>query len=169
MTTRARGLTALTASAALAIGAWGYAAQESARDTAAPPPATAGKDADTASGVSAKIKRGFGNTVDSMKEQFSRAKGSIQAMGVQARVYSRLHWDKALNSAAINTEVSREGMVTLRGAVADAKAKVHAVDLTRETVGVTGVTDELTIGPPAGSTTTTTTTTTTNPAPGTKP
>ncbi len=169
MTTRSRGLTALSAAAALAFGAWGFAAQEPVRDQAAPPATAAEKDADTPTGVPGKIKRGFNNTVDGLKEQFARAKASVQAMGVQARVYSRLHWDKALNTAEIDTEVSREGLVTLRGAVADAKAKVRAADLTRETVGVTGVADELTIRPPTGSTTTTTTTTTTDPAPGVKP
>lgn len=157
MTTTARGLSALTASAVLTLGAWTLSAQEPARDPAARPD-------NPPAGTTERIKRGFGSAIDSVKESFSKVKGSASAMGVHARVYSRLHWDKSLYTADINTDVSREGLVTLRGSVADAKAKARAVDLARETVGVTGVTDELTIRP-----VTTTTDPAPDPAPAAKP
>jgi hyperosmotically inducible periplasmic protein len=68
-------------------------------------------------------------------------------MGVQARVYARLHWDKALNDAAISVEVQKGGLITLRGTVADRSAKTKAAELTRDTVGVERVVDDLKIVP----------------------
>ena len=68
-------------------------------------------------------------------------------MGVESRVYGRIHWDKALNDASIDLTVTADGVITLTGTVADAKAKARAVDLTKETVGVTKVVDTLAIRP----------------------
>lgn len=69
-------------------------------------------------------------------------------MGVISRVYSRLHWDKALTSAMLELEVKAGGVVVLRGVVSDSAAKIKAVTLTADTVGVTQVVDELSIAPP---------------------
>ena len=63
-------------------------------------------------------------------------------MEVSARVYGRLHWDKALNGSKVDIEVTEGGHTTLTGVVADAKAKAKAVELTRDTVGVTQVVDQ---------------------------
>jgi osmotically-inducible protein OsmY len=65
-------------------------------------------------------------------------------MGVAARVYGRLHWDKALNSSTLHVKVE-EGVATLSGSVPTAEAKAKAVTLAAETVGVSKVVDELTI------------------------
>ena len=87
-------------------------------------------------------------------------------MTVQSRVYSRLHWDRTLNPLNIEVEVNNDGVAILRGAVPMLKAKDRALDLARETVGVTSVVDELairasssteSISTPRGTTTTTTT------------
>ena len=67
-------------------------------------------------------------------------------MGVQSRVYSRLHWDKDLNDAKIDLEF-KDGTATLRGTVKTVKAKAKAVELARDTVGVDRVVDQLTIEP----------------------
>jgi osmotically-inducible protein OsmY len=67
-------------------------------------------------------------------------------MGVEARVYGRLHWDKALYDAKIDLEARKDGVLTLRGTVPDAAARAKAVALARETVGVTEVIDQLTLG-----------------------
>jgi hypothetical protein len=64
-------------------------------------------------------------------------------MGVQPRVYARLHWDKALSTARIEVHMLRDGVVLLRGTVPDAATKAHAVELARDTLDVTGVVDEL--------------------------
>ena len=55
-----------------------------------------------------KIKEGFSGAAsavgsagrkvaDSVKATFARTKDSVHNMGVEARVYGRLHWDKALS------------------------------------------------------------------------
>jgi osmotically-inducible protein OsmY len=67
-------------------------------------------------------------------------------MGVQARVYGRLHWDKALNQSDLNVKVE-QGVATLSGGVPTADARARAVNLAAETVGVTKVVDELTVAP----------------------
>ena len=85
--------------------------------------------------VGREIKGGSNRAGSAAKDQFGKAKQSVQNMGVESRVYGRLHWDKALNDAAIDLTASADGVVTLSGTVADARAKVRAVELTRETVG----------------------------------
>jgi hyperosmotically inducible periplasmic protein len=90
------------------------------------------------------IKKGLQNAGETLREQFTKARAAVHDMDVMARVYGRLHWDKCLNTAELDLEV-KEDVVTLRGAVPDAKAKVKAVELARDTVGVNEVVDELTI------------------------
>ena len=64
------------------------------------------------------------------------------------RVYARLHWDKALYVASISVDVGKDGNTTLRGTVADERAKAKAEQLTGDTVGVQRVVNELKIQPP---------------------
>lgn len=80
---------------------------------------------------------------EAVRKRFDAAKEDVQSMGVQSRVYSRIHWDRALNSSKVEVHVIRNGVVVLRGAVADQAAKDRAVALTRDTMGVTEVFDEL--------------------------
>jgi hypothetical protein len=98
------------------------------------------------------IKRGAQAAEDALKEQYAKARTAVHNMGVSARVYGRLHWDKALNGSKVDIEVTEGGHTTLTGVVADAKAKAKAVELTRDTVGVTQVVDQLTITPPPTTT-----------------
>ncbi len=93
------------------------------------------------------IKGGLNRAGNAARDQFARAKTSVQNMGVESRVYGRIHWDKALHDAPIELTVTSEGVVTLTGSVVDAKAKRRAMDLTTETVGVTKAVDALTIRP----------------------
>lgn len=99
----------------------------------------------------AAIRRDVGKAGDAMREGFHKAKASIDAMGVEARVFGRLRWDKALDGASIDVTASRDGTVTLTGAVADAPAKAKAVRLAADTVGVARVVDQLTTAAPAPS------------------
>ena len=94
------------------------------------------------------IRRGLENARDTLREQFAKVRGSVHSMGVASRVYGRLHWDKALNTSTLELEVVN-GVVTLRGEVPSAKAKARAVELARETVGITQVIDQLAIQPPS--------------------
>lgn len=68
-------------------------------------------------------------------------------MGVESRVYGRLHWDKALNEATIELTATEAGVVTLNGSVDSPKAKARAVELAKDTVGVTEVVDRLAVQP----------------------
>ena len=93
------------------------------------------------------IRSGLNRAGQDAKDKFASAKTSVQNMGVESRVYGRLHWDKSLNDATIELAVSEQGVVTLNGSVATAKAKIRAVDLTQETMGVTEVIDQLAVRP----------------------
>jgi hyperosmotically inducible periplasmic protein len=93
------------------------------------------------------IRRGLEQAGDTIREQFAKTRESINNMGVASRVYGRLHWDKLLTSSTLDLDV-KDGIATLRGSVPSAKAKARALDLTRETVGVTRVIDQLAVQPP---------------------
>jgi hyperosmotically inducible periplasmic protein len=93
------------------------------------------------------IKKGLQNARDTVREQFAKTRESIHNMGIESRVYGRLHWDKALTSSSLEIEVKND-VATLRGSVPDAKAKAKAVELAENTVGITKVIDQLTILPP---------------------
>ena len=87
-----------------------------------------------------EVGRGLGRTV---KVGFETVRAEVGRMGLHPRVYSRIHWDKSLNGSKIEVQILREGVVLLRGTVADPEAKRHAAVLASETVGVTEVVDEL--------------------------
>jgi osmotically-inducible protein OsmY len=89
------------------------------------------------------IVRGAQDVSDSVRNRFDTVRSEVSRMGVQPRVYSRLHWDKTLSTAHIEVHMLRDGVVLLRGTVPDAAAKAHAVALARDTRDVTGVVDEL--------------------------
>jgi hyperosmotically inducible protein len=94
------------------------------------------------------IKRGLQNAGETVREGFAKTREAVHGMGVESRVYGRLHWDKALTASTLDLDVKAGGILTLRGAVPDAAAKAQAVALARDTVGVTQVIDQLTILPP---------------------
>ena len=100
-----------------------------------------------------QIKGGLNRAGAATREQFAKAKTSVHDMGVESRVYGRIHWDKALVDALIDLSASDDGVITLNGTVADARAKRRAVELSAETVGVVKVVDQLAIRPAATTTT----------------
>jgi hyperosmotically inducible periplasmic protein len=115
------------------------------------------------------IVRGAQDVSDAVRKRFEVVKSDVSRMGVQPRVYSRLHWDKTLHDSRVEVHMLRDGGVLLRGTVPDEAARSHAVALARDTHGVTAVVDELaavvptavpdattTVTPAAGTTTTTT-------------
>jgi len=135
----------------IAVGAWG-AAQEP-KDLPPTPPAQQPKGAGEVIGeavdsVVKGIKRGARATTETLQEQYQKARASVHNMGVQARVYSRIHWDKELVDDKIDVEF-KDGTAFLRGAVGTALDRVKAVGLARDTVGVDRVDDQLTIEPAA--------------------
>lgn len=103
----------------------------------------AGRAGETLDNVGRGLKRGATEVGDAFRRRFEGVRGEVSRMGVQNRVYSRLHWDRALNSARIEVHIVNNGEALLRGYVADEPAHQRALTLAGETVGVTGVVDEL--------------------------
>jgi hypothetical protein len=97
----------------------------------------AGKSLDRAA---TSIRKGVENAVDTVTS-------SVEQKELQTRTYYRIHWDRTLNKAPIQVDVSADGSVVLRGSVTDAAAKSRAVDLAHTTVGVKKVVDQLAVGP----------------------
>jgi osmotically-inducible protein OsmY len=110
-------------------------------------PSTVDKIKSKANEAVTTIKKGAASAGGAIKEKFAKTKDSIVAMGIEGRVYSRLHWDKALVGSKIDLSAPKSGVIALTGTVTDEKAKTKAVELTRDTVGVTEVQDHLTISP----------------------
>ena len=94
--------------------------------------------------VGRKLKKGLDRAEDAVREGFHKTRDSVHSMSIAGRVYGRLHWDKSLYKSDLHVKVE-EGVATITGSVPTAEAKVKAVTLAAETVGVTKVVDELTI------------------------
>lgn len=91
------------------------------------------------------IKKGLSSAGESIRDQYEKARAGVHSMGVAARVYGRLHWDKALVNSKVEIDVQKGGVAVLTGSVADAMARAKAVQLTQDTVGVTKVVDQLVV------------------------
>ena len=109
------------------------------------PRTTGQKIGDSLRGAEQSLERGARAVGDSVKDGWDRAKGAVQKMGVESRVYGRIHWDKDLNGAEIDLEMKDTGVVVLKGTVADEASKTKAVSLAKETLGVTTVIDQLAV------------------------
>jgi hyperosmotically inducible protein len=139
----------------LSIGAafWsmaGRAQQDPAQDPQQEGVAT--KAAEKLDDVGRAIKRGILNAGDTVREGFAKTRDSVQGMGILSRVYGRVHWDKALNSSSIFVK-AEGGTVTIRGIVPDEDTKAKAIDLVKDTVGVTRVIDQLSVLPSSAAAT----------------
>jgi osmotically-inducible protein OsmY len=97
------------------------------------------------------LKKSAQDAGEALRQQYEKARTSIHNMGVSSRVYGRLHWDKALSGAKVDVDVRQDGVATLTGSVPDAIARAKAVELTRDTVGVTKVVDRLVMQSAAGA------------------
>jgi hyperosmotically inducible periplasmic protein len=95
-----------------------------------------------------QIRQEAHSVAGKLREEFERARVAVDNMGVQARIYARLHWDKALVNATVSAEVQKGGIATLRGTVPTAAAKAKAKQLAADTVGVERVVDELKVVSP---------------------
>ena len=109
------------------------------------PKTTTEKLKEKAGNAVTSVKKGVSSAGDAIKNKFHQAKGAVVAMGIEARVYSRLHWDKGLTGSKIDLSAPREGVIVLTGGVADAATRARAIALTTDTVGVTEVVDHLTV------------------------
>jgi osmotically-inducible protein OsmY len=91
------------------------------------------------------IERGVSRVGEELRRGWAEVRTAVDKLGVQGRVYGRLHWDKALTDATIDIQVLDDHRVVLKGSVPNARAKTKAVRLTEDTVGVTSVVDELAV------------------------
>jgi hypothetical protein len=95
-----------------------------------------------------RIGEGVSRLGEEIRGGWAELRGTIDRFGLHGRVYSRLHWDVALQGAALDITAQEPNTIVLRGSVPDETAKRKAVQLARETVGVGQVIDELAIAPP---------------------
>ncbi|WP_406699514.1 BON domain-containing protein [Singulisphaera sp. Ch08] len=91
------------------------------------------------------LKKGVSSAGDAIRDQYEKARAGVHNMSVAARVYGRLHWDKALVNSKVEIDVQKGGVAVLTGSVEDSVARVKAVQLTQDTVGVTKVIDQLVV------------------------
>jgi hyperosmotically inducible protein len=98
------------------------------------------------------VRDGLNKTGDTVREGFAKTRDSVQGMGILSRVYGRVHWDKALHSSSIFVK-AEGGSITIRGIVPDEDTKTKAIDLVKDTVGVTRVIDQLSILPSSAAAT----------------
>ncbi|MEW4570790.1 BON domain-containing protein [Tautonia sp. JC769] len=92
-----------------------------------------------------RLQQNFRNLSDDVRQRAAEVQQRVEDLGVEARVYSRIRWDKALTGAEIAIESKEGGVVVLHGTVPDADLRRKAVRLAVETVGVERVQDNLTI------------------------
>jgi osmotically-inducible protein OsmY len=95
--------------------------------------------------IGEKIDRGLSQIGAELSQAWADVRKSVEKMGVQGRVYGRLHWDKALENANLDINVRDSQVVVLSGHVASAADKQKAEQLARDTVGVGRVVNELTV------------------------
>ena len=94
------------------------------------------------------IKRGFQSAGQAVQGGWAQTQTSVHNMEIVSRVYSRLHWDKALTTSNLELDVTNGGIATVTGVVPDAAAKAKALTLTSHTVGVIQVVDQVVVTPP---------------------
>jgi hyperosmotically inducible protein len=109
----------------------------------------AGTMASAPAQIGERVDRALDRLGDNLREGWEEARGAVNRMGLQARVYSRVRWDKTLENETIEIDVQATDAVVLRGNVKNEAAKHKAIQLARETVGVARVVDELTVVPAA--------------------
>src|SRR5712675_227796 len=67
----------------------------------------------TAARLGEKIDRGLSQIGSELSQAWSEVRKSVEKMGVQGRVYGRLHWDKALEGAKLEISVRDNHAVVL--------------------------------------------------------
>ncbi len=97
--------------------------------------------------IGEKLDHGVEEIGQQLRRGWAEIRGTVDRLGVQGRVYGRLHWDKALNDATIDILVRDNSTVVLTGSVLTEGAKHKAESLTQDTVGVNQVVNRLAVAP----------------------
>jgi hyperosmotically inducible periplasmic protein len=98
------------------------------------------------------VRGGLNKTGETVREGFAKTRETVQGMGIPSRVYGRLHWDKQFHAIPLFVK-AEGGAITVRGTLPDEAAKEKAIELIKDTVGVTRVIDQLTVLSSSESTT----------------
>jgi osmotically-inducible protein OsmY len=88
------------------------------------------------------LKQGANEASQAIQSEYQKARDAIQSMGIEARVYSRLHWDKDLANASLNVNSPSPGVIAVSGTLPNAAAQTKAIRLAEDTVGVHKVLDQ---------------------------
>lgn len=111
-------------------------------------PSTASAQAGLGERLGKELDEKLSDLSRELKEGWAEVESLVDRLGVRGRVYSRLHWDKALASQPIGIEANDNGVVVLTGRVKDENARKKAVQLTEDTIGVNQVVDRLEVVKP---------------------
>lgn len=98
-----------------------------------------------------RIDRGLSQIGAELSDAWSDVRRGVEKMGLQGRVFGRLHWDKALDGASLDIAVRNMNTVVLTGSVASEAAKAKAEQLARDTTGVGTVINQLAVAPSAAA------------------
>ena len=98
--------------------------------------------------IGQNLDEGLNRLQGELREGWASLKQTVDRLGIEGRVYSRLRWDKDIATSTIDLDATESGVVTLRGQVHSTTAKQKAVKLAQDTVGVNRVVDELSVSTP---------------------
>jgi len=110
-----------------------------------------GQDTDRLARVGRKVNAKFHALTGGPQEKLSSGWLAMRAnwdeVTLDTRVSARLRWDKVLANASIQVSAT-DGVVELKGKVADLNQRQRAVDIALSTAGVSEVKDNLETGTP---------------------
>jgi osmotically-inducible protein OsmY len=90
----------------------------------------------------AKLEEMTGGAPNKVAASFESMRANWNELALDARVSLRLRWEKDLQKAAIQVQAG-DGVVELKGKVADIVQRQRAVQVAQSTVGVVEVIDSL--------------------------
>ena len=105
------------------------------------PVPTTGKVPDIDTAKARQTGAAIGEKVAATANEAQRA---LSEMSLQGKIKSKMALDELVKASAINID-SANGVVTLKGTVGSEAERVRAVQLARETAGVTAVKDQLVV------------------------
>jgi hypothetical protein len=80
-----------------------------------------------------------------VETEIARGQVALQDREVLHRVARRIEWDKQFLGSTLRIEVRPGGTIVLQGSVLNDGVRRRAVDVVENTIGVTGVVDELAV------------------------
>jgi osmotically-inducible protein OsmY len=109
-----------------------------------------GQDADRLARIGRKVADRLqvpaGDSQGRVPDSLQSIRGGLGEFALDAKVATRLRWDKELEGASVQVAAVGGGTVKLTGTVPSFEARQRAVQLANSTTGVVKVIDELTDG-----------------------